>query len=378
MVFFCAALVLGGLALSPAAAGQNLAPAGKYEVFEISLTTNETLANPFMDATAAAVFRSPSGRRVSVAGFYHGDTTWMVRFVPDELGAWSWQAKLSSRRGEVRRSGAFRCAASDRHGFVRFSKRNPYRFEYDDGTPFYPIGVQTCGYFQPDLDGPNPDGSWKTTSAETWAKEFRGATNLIRWQLGAGTKAGCALTLIPVGGQPDRYDTELARKMDELLALQRAHGMSHIMILFQDMSLWGKDQTAFGGVDDVENYKSLKAANLPLQEAYLRYVVARFGAFVDIWELFNEDSFAPNDYLARLAAVVREADPYDHPITTNYTRSSEKWCEIVTWHGYMNIPAAETDAWLADKIGRLKSYGKPVLNTEFGNKGVLSNVDPVK
>ena len=29
-------------------------------------------------------------------------------------------------------------------------------------------------------------------------------------------------------------------------------------------------------------------------------------------------------------------------------------------------------------IGKHKSDGKPVLSTEFGNKGVLSNVDPVK
>jgi hypothetical protein len=29
-------------------------------------------------------------------------------------------------------------------------------------------------------------------------------------------------------------------------------------------------------------------------------------------------------------------------------------------------------------IGKHKSYGKPVLSTVFGNKGVLSNVDPVR
>lgn len=370
-MFLChAAFILAAL-LQPTSVG-------KYEVSEISLKTDEMFSNPFTEASATAVFRSPSGRRVGVPGFYFGGTTWMVRFAPDEAGQWSWQAKLSGKRGAVNRSGVFRCVPSDRRGFVRISKRNPYRFEFEDGTPFYPIGVQTCGYFRVGFDGPNSDGSWKTVPAEMWSKEFQGTTNLIRWQLGAGTKAGCALTLIPVGGQPDRYDTEIAGKMDELLAVQRAHGMSHIMIPFQDMSLWGKDVTAFGTVDDVVNYKSLKAANLPLQEAYLRYIVARFGAFVDIWELFNEDSYAPNDYLARLAVVIREADPYKHPITTNYTRSSEKWNEIVTWHGYMSISATETDAWLADKIGRLKSYGKPVLNTEFGNKGVLSNVDPVK
>jgi hypothetical protein len=126
----------------------------------------------------------------------------------------------------------------------------------------------------------------------------------------------------------------------------------------------------------MSGYKSIKAANLALQEAYMRYVVARFGAFVDIWELFNEDSYAPDEYLAHLAALIREADPYRHPITTNYTRHAT-WNEIVTWHAYLGIPANETDIWVAAQIGKYKS-GKPVLNTEFGNKAILSNVDPIK
>jgi hypothetical protein len=106
--------------------------------------------------------------------------------------------------------------------------------------------------------------------------------------------------------------------------------------------------------------------------------VARFGCFVDIWELFNEDSFAPNDYLAHLAEVVRRADPYGHIITTNYARPREPWCQIVTWHEYMGMPANEVDLYLSQQIGLYKSYGKVVQNTEFGNQGGLSNVDPIK
>lgn len=350
----------------------------RYEIFELPLTTTATVANPFTDVQVRAEFTSPTGRTLTVPGFYYGGDTWMVRFVPDQAGEWSYQAELLGSGVSVRRSGTFRCVPSARRGFVRISKRNPYRLEYDDGTPFYPIGVQTCGYFEVGMDGPNPDGTWKTEPASAWAKAFEGATNLSRWQLGAGTKKGCALPLIPPGGAPDRYDTNLARQMDELLALQKAHGFAHLMVLFQDMSLWGKDTTSFGSVDDLTGYKSIKAPNLALQGAYIRYMVARFGCFVDIWELFNEDSYAPDDYLAHLASVVREADPYRHPITTNYTRSTAKWCELATWHAYMGIPAEQVDLWLAAQIGKYKAYGKPVLNTEFGNKALLSNVDPVK
>ncbi|KKL44663.1 hypothetical protein LCGC14_2363440, partial [marine sediment metagenome] len=86
----------------------------------------------------------------------------------------------------------------------------------------------------------------------------------------------------------------------------------------------------------------------------------------------------PDDYLAHLAKVVRDADPYDRIITTNYARPRAKWCEIVTFHEYMGMPAAGVDAYLAKEIGKFKAYGKVVQNTEFGNQGWLSNYDPIK
>jgi hypothetical protein len=348
----------------------------RFGLFEIALTSPDAFQNPFMDVRVSAEFRAPDGRRVTVQGFYYGGAEWRVRLAPDQVGQWSYKARLSNTAKSTLRSGTFRCVPSNRDGFVRVSKINPYRFELDSGKPFYPVGVQTCGYFQVDMDGPNPDGSSRIVPAATWIKAFEGATNLVRWQLGAGTRNGCALPLIPVGGSPDRYDTELAQKMDELLATQKAHGFSHIMVVFQDMSRWGAGETSFGNVRDVSGYKSITARNLRLQEAYIRYIVARFGCFVDIWEIFNEDSYAPDDYLAHLAAVIRKADPYGHPVTTNYTRPAQ-WNELATWHAYVGMPANEVDIWVAAQVGKYKA-GKPVLNTEFGNKAILSNVDPIK
>ncbi len=350
----------------------------KYGIFEVTLRSEREFDNPFWDAQAAAVFTSPSGKTHRVEGFYDGGNEWRVRFVPGEQGRWSYAATLKPG-GPAKQTGGFVCKGTSGRGFLRVSKRNPYRLEHEDGTPFYPIGVQTCGYFRVGFDGPGgPGRNWRTVPAEEWAKAFQGASNLLRWQLGAGTRAGCALALIPEGGPPDRYDTKLAAEMDDLFRLQKAHGFSHIMILFQDMSLWGNSPTAFGLGRDLKEYKSLSAKNLPLQEKYLRYVVARYACWVDVWELFNEDSHAPNDYLAHLAKVVRDADPYDHAITTNYARPDQLWCEIVTWHEYMGMPPRGVDVYVANEIGRLKAYGKCVLNTEFGNQGWRSNYDPVK
>ena len=357
----------------------------KYGVFEVVLTFDDKVANPFADARASAVFTSPAGKRVEVEGFHDGGNRWKVRFAPRLEGRWKYTSAIRTLKGKPGKTpgpaGEFVCKGSAGRGFLRPSERNPYRLQHEDGTPFYPVGIQTCGYFQVGFDGPEAGGGrrWRTVPAEQWCKAFEGAVNLIRWQLGAGTTAGCALSLIAKDAAAiDRYDLELAAKMDALMRLQRTHGFRHIMILFQDMSLWGNGATAFGSGRDLKQYKSLRAKNLPQQEQMLRYVVARWGCWVDIWELFNEDSYAPSDYLAHLAKVVREADPYDHPVTTNYARPREPWCEIVTWHEYMGMPPSQVDSYITKVLAGLKSHGKVVLNTEFGNQGKLSNHDPVK
>ena len=398
-------LLFGGAAMA-----QTTQPAEvpRYGLFETAIDLDgqfDTVSfdNPFRDVILTATFTAPSGATVKVEGFYDGQRTWRVRFVPREEGKWKYSISAANAARPIQLAqpakgeGTFECKGTAGRGFLRLSKRNAFRMEYEDGTPFYPIGIQTCGFLRPDFDGPGPDGKWRNVDNEEWLKAFAGAVNLVRTQFGQGTRAGCALALIPEPPKPatapasasapapvrppiDRYDLDLAKRIDEAYKLHRQAGMSQILILYQDMSLWGGGGSGFGGGRDLtpKGYKNLQAANLPMQEQYIRYIVARWGAFVDIWELFNEDSYAPDDYLAHLAGVVRKADPYGHITTTNYARPRADWCQVVTFHEYMGMPPNQVDAYLCQLFALYKSYGKVVQNTEFGNQGQLSNYDPVK
>ena len=350
----------------------------KYDVFEVALTSDETFVDPFLDAKVSATFTSPGGRKIEVAGFYCAEGKWMVRFAPDETGEWSCSAKLAGGKKPVTVASRFRCTESRSHGFLQVSKTNPYRFQYDDATPFYPIGIHLTSGLLPDFDGTEAK-EWRNVDQETWCKAFQGAINLHRLQLGLGNQVGCALPVLKdIENGRVTYNLQVAADLDNLYRIQRRYGFSQILILYQDMSLWGDAKTPFGSGRDTENYKSIHAKNLPLQEDYIRYIVARYGAFVDIWEIYNEDAYAPDDYLAHLAKVIRDADPYHHIITTNYERPLADWCQLVTPHEYMGTTDSEVDAYLCTQLLRLKSFGKPVQYTEFGNQGQLSNVDPVK
>ncbi len=386
----CPLFLVHGADATEAVPGDQLACVPRYDVFETGVAGRAKVENPFRDATLRAEFHAPSGVTIPVMGFYNGGDEWRVRFVPREHGVWTWRTTLQAPPAPpVTREGTFRCEGTLGHGFLHVSARNPFRLEHDDGTPFYPVGIQTCNFLQPDFDGPNPDGSRRTVSNEAWLAAFTGAVNLVRTQFGQGTRTGCAMALIAArpphstnafAFTPDRYDLNLAAQLDRVYQQQRAAGLSQILILFQDMSMWGGGRSAFGDSRDLttNGFKSVHAPSLPQQEQYIRYIVARWGCYVDMWELYNEDGYAPGDYLAHLAEVVRSADPYQHLRTTNFTRLGAPWSDVNTWHEYMGMPANGVDVQVSQQIAIYKAHGKPVVNTEFGNQGRLSNVDPLK
>ena len=359
-------------------------PAGPVplrSVAEFALHYDARLENPFMEIEAGAVFSGPDGRASKVEGFYDGEGTWRFRFVPRIPGPWKAALRLI-RGGETvaSREESFLCSPGNNRGFLELSPANCYRLRYEDGTPFYPVGIQTCGETEAGLDGPpRGEGKWRTVPMEEYLQAYEGAANLCRIQLGAGTRNGCAWEVITDPPGLYRYDLEICRRLDELYRLLSRHGFSTILIPFQDMSLWGTDSTSFGSTHDLEGWKNIhnSEAVRPVRH-YLRYLVARYAAFTDIWELFNEDAFTPDEWLSAMAAYVDSLDPYGHLLTTNYERPLAAWCDLVTPHEYMWMPAREVDAHLAKEFARLKSFGEPVLYTEFGNQGGLSNRDPVK
>jgi len=121
----------------------------KYGVFEAALKWEGASENPFSDVKMHGSFAKPgAGLPVLVEGFYCGESEWRVRFMPQQQGQWPYSIVLTGPDGTVAtKSGEFVCKGQVGHGPVRISRRNRFRFEHADGTPFYPIGLQTCGYF---------------------------------------------------------------------------------------------------------------------------------------------------------------------------------------------------------------------------------------
>lgn len=76
------------------------AEVGLYRVFERSFENDYPYANRLADVELRSTFTSPSGRKIDFIGFFDGDgqgggnaqsgSVWRLRFLPDELGRWSY------------------------------------------------------------------------------------------------------------------------------------------------------------------------------------------------------------------------------------------------------------------------------------------------
>ena len=110
----------------------------KWDFYELSVP-GPTAGNPFVGVEFSAVFQN-GNRRYEADGFYDGNGTFKVRFMPDREGTWTYETR-SNREPLDGRKGQFLCTppSPGNHGSVRV--RNGYHFEYADGTPFRPFGT---------------------------------------------------------------------------------------------------------------------------------------------------------------------------------------------------------------------------------------------
>jgi len=110
------------------------------------------------------------------------------------------------------------------------------------------------------------------------------------------------------------------------------------------------------------------SSELRAVKRYVQYVVNRYGAYVDFWELMNE-SQATERWYTEVAAHLHRVDPYGHPISTSWERPKRPDIQINSPHWYQSESELESDRVTWQKMQTWKSAGKPVIVGEQGNTG---------
>jgi hypothetical protein len=168
--------------------------------------------------------------------------------------------------------------------------------------------------------------------------------------------------LYPFEGTPpnrwdfDRFNPEFFRHLEKRIGQLRDLGVEADLILFHpyDVGHWGFDR--------------MPAVN---DDHYLRYVVARFSAFRNVWwSLANEFDFMTEktdaDW-ARFMKIVSDSDPYRHLLSIhNGTRLFNQTYPQLT-HASIQNGSAVTDAGRA--VLYRDVYRKPIVFDEVKYEG---------
>jgi len=332
----------------------------RYGVFERTFRwSSADYSNPWEQVQLTMTLTSPAGERTVIGGFYSGGNEWKARFAPARLGHWLWTATLADGQRSQRFKGAFTVVPGRSHGFVRRSPYNRSRWVFSDGSPYYPLGIGDCVGDEDNQSSNSPFIDWgldgRLVTAESYLNAYQAAgVNLFRWSLG-----NCAFSLyrtIAPGG--NIYLTREGAWGDQLVRTLRRHGFRVYMTIFAFSPPFAQQPSA---------------AELEAVKRYVNYVVNRYGAFVDFWELMNEAT-ASTAWYTTVGGYLRSVDPYKHPISTSVEQPGLPVIDISSPHWYQTESEFDSDRITWDLLNQWKQPGKPVIVGEQGNAG--HNWDP--
>lgn len=268
----------------------------QWGTYEITLS-GPADGNPFTEVELSATFTN-GHKEVKVPGFYDGDGTYRVRFMPDAVGEWRYETR-SNRWPLTSKKGNFTVTppGPGNRGPVRVA--NTYHFAYADGTPFKQVGT-TC-YTWTHRTDEIEEQTLKTLAASPFNKL---RMCVFPQTHGIKTMPPPRFPFAGEGTKPDytRLNPAFFQHLDKRVAQLRELGIECDLILFHPY-----DDDHIWGLDNMD----------PAAEAlYLRHVVARLGAYRNIWwSMANEYDFVRTKTEAdwdRYFQIVRAADPFDH------------------------------------------------------------------
>jgi hypothetical protein len=321
----------------------------RWDVFEIELD-GPSHGNPFTDVELGATF-SDGQRELRVGGFYDGDGTYRIRFMPDIEGSWTFVTSSTARSLDGL-SGDFLTgpAAPGLHGPVRVAER--HHFAYADGTRYLPIG----------------------TTAYAWTHQVERLRAATRRTLAASGFTKVRMCLLPkaysyntdepelypfpgsvaAGWDTTRFDPRFFRRFEEEVRALRELGIEADVILFHPYDRWGFAQLGRDADDRLT-----------------RYAVRRLSALSNVWwSMANEYDLVEAKSEAdweRLAGIVAEEDPLGHLTSIHncgpfydYAKPWITHCSIQRVDVYRT--AENTDTWR-------EQWGKPIVIDECGYEG---------
>ncbi|MGD0497050.1 MAG: DUF5060 domain-containing protein [Bryobacteraceae bacterium] len=297
--------------------------------FELSDSDAAAHPNPYASVDLTIQFRSPHMHTYALPGYWDGGRRMAVRIAPTEAGEWIYRV-ASNIAGWNGQEGSFTAAPSGAPGFIRPAEVHHWTYT-ERNLPHLWMGASELGF--PSLD----DASFRAVADARAAQKF----NHLR---GRVLEEGAAA--YPTADAPN---PAYFQRLDERVLYLNRKGVVADLIL-----------AARPGV------LTRLFPSAPQRRRFVDYLVARYAAMNVTWQGVEEFEADPGSrtLLKEIGAVLKEADPYQHPRTSGARVTSAPLLD----DGWMDFAGYGPGA--DDNVGAIERqlYAVPFVNLEFGRE----------
>ena len=317
----------------------------RWGLYEVTLNGPDS-GNPFTEVELTAEFKQ-SNRIYVPQGFYDGNGIYKIRFMPDEVGKWTYTTKSNSAELNGK-TGQFTCIepAEDNHGPVKVYK--DFYLQYADGTPYHQFGTTCYAWTH---QGEEMEEQTLRTLVDAPFNKLRMCIFPKDYSYNKNEPV-----YYPYEGKPltdwdfTRFNPEFWQHFEQRVQDLLDLGIEADIILFHTYDRW-----------DFENMEAES------DDRYIKYAVARLAAFRNVWwSLANEYDIMPakeeSDW-DRFFQIIRDHDPYQRLRGIHNCRG---WYDhSKPWVTHTSIQTSN----MAEGILYRTRYNKPVIYDECRYEG---------
>lgn len=318
-----------------------------YKPLDLRLS-GPTTGNPFVDVELWAELTDPNGKLSRVGGFYDGEGTYVVRFLPGVVGTWEFVVHSTARSLEGVH-GSVSVAESAERGPV--SVADTFAFAYANGDPYIPIGTTAYAWTH---QGDRLEEETLRTLAEAPFTKLRMCVFPKHYDWNNNEPERYPFARGDEGFDFARFDPEYWRHLEGRLRELDQLGIQADLILFHPYDGWG--------------FADMGPA---VDERYVRYLVRRLAAFPNVWwSLANEYDFVWTKDLAdwhRFAAIIGEEDHVGHLMSIH--NGVFLFDNSAPWVTHCSIQRDDSYKTTEKVLEWRAQWGKPVIVDEMGYEG---------